>query len=118
MIHIENLCVFFMICNFHFFKIRNLPLAIFISCSLVTVVYTMTIIAFHSTLSVADVLSAEAVAVVSYFYIIINFFFIDFVVTYNVFFLSLSLIRRLPNVYMDGWLGSFRFLSPCLHLVV
>ncbi|KAH7642158.1 Y+L amino acid transporter 2 isoform X2 [Dermatophagoides farinae] len=42
---------------------KNLPLAIFISCSLVTIVYTMTIIAFHSTLSVADVLSAEAVAV-------------------------------------------------------
>jgi len=42
---------------------KNLPKAIFISCILVTVVYTMTIIAFHSTLSVAEVLGAEAVAV-------------------------------------------------------
>lgn len=44
---------------------KNLPIAIFTSCILVTVVYTLTIIAFHSTLSVAQVLSAEAVAVVS-----------------------------------------------------
>lgn len=44
---------------------RNLPIAIFTSCILVTVVYTLTIIAFHSTLSVSEVLSAEAVAVVS-----------------------------------------------------
>ncbi|KAJ6222527.1 hypothetical protein RDWZM_001072 [Blomia tropicalis] len=42
---------------------KNLPIAIFTSCILVTVVYTMTIIAFHSTLSVSEVLSAEAVAV-------------------------------------------------------
>ncbi|CAG2115890.1 unnamed protein product, partial [Medioppia subpectinata] len=42
---------------------KNLPKAIFISCILVTVVYTLTIIAFHSTLSVGEVLGAEAVAV-------------------------------------------------------
>ncbi|CAG2163374.1 unnamed protein product [Oppiella nova] len=42
---------------------KNLPRAIFISCILVTVVYTLTIIAFHSTLSVGEVLGAEAVAV-------------------------------------------------------
>ncbi|XP_017462346.1 PREDICTED: large neutral amino acids transporter small subunit 2-like, partial [Rhagoletis zephyria] len=42
---------------------KNLPIAIFTSCILVTVVYTLTIIAFHSTLSVSEVLSAEAVAV-------------------------------------------------------
>lgn len=45
---------------------RNLPKAIFISCILVTVVYTLTIIAFHSTLSVGEVLGAEAVAVVCF----------------------------------------------------
>ncbi|GIY24352.1 large neutral amino acids transporter small subunit 2 [Caerostris darwini] len=41
----------------------NLPRAIFISCILVTVVYTFTVVAFHTTLSVAEVLGAEAVAV-------------------------------------------------------
>lgn len=42
---------------------KNLPKAIIISVTLVTVVYTMTIVAFHTTLTVAEVLSAEAVAV-------------------------------------------------------
>lgn len=42
---------------------KNLPKAIIISCVLVTVVYTLTIVAFHTTLSVGEVLSAEAVAV-------------------------------------------------------
>lgn len=42
---------------------KNLPKAIMISCVLVTIVYTLTIIAFHTTLSVNEVLSAEAVAV-------------------------------------------------------
>ncbi|GFQ99753.1 large neutral amino acids transporter small subunit 2 [Trichonephila clavata] len=42
---------------------ENLPRAIFISCILVTVVYTFTVVAFHTTLSVAEVLGAEAVAV-------------------------------------------------------
>lgn len=42
---------------------KNLPKAIIISCVLVTVVYTMTIAAFHTTLSVPDVLSSGAVAV-------------------------------------------------------
>ncbi|XP_064490313.1 Y+L amino acid transporter 2-like [Ornithodoros turicata] len=42
---------------------RNLPLAIFISCIMVMVVYTLTIVAFHTTLSVQEVLGAEAVAV-------------------------------------------------------
>lgn len=44
---------------------RNLPKAIFISCILVTVCYTFTIIAYHSGLSPGEVLSSEAVAVVS-----------------------------------------------------
>ncbi len=43
---------------------KNLPKAIFISCVLVTVIYTLTIIAYHSTLNVAEVLDSEAVAVV------------------------------------------------------
>lgn len=42
---------------------RNLPKAIFISCGLVTFVYTMTVVAFHTTLSVLEVAGAEAVAV-------------------------------------------------------
>ena len=42
---------------------KNLPKAIMISVVLVTVVYTMTIAAFHTTLSVQDVLSSGAVAV-------------------------------------------------------
>ena len=46
---------------------RNLPKAIFISCILVTVCYTFTIIAFHSALSPGEVLGAEAVAVVSFY---------------------------------------------------
>lgn len=43
---------------------KNLPKAIFISCILVTVVYTLTIIAFHTTLSIQEVMGAEAVAVI------------------------------------------------------
>lgn len=42
---------------------KNLPIAIFTSCILCTIVYTLTVVAFHSTLSVAEVLGAEAVAV-------------------------------------------------------
>jgi amino acid transporter len=44
--------------------IRNLPRAIAISCTLVTVVYVMTNVAFYTTLSVDEVLGSEAVAVV------------------------------------------------------
>jgi len=43
--------------------IRNLPRAIAISCTLVTVVYVMTNIAFYTTLSIEEVLGSEAVAV-------------------------------------------------------
>lgn len=44
--------------------IRNLPRAIAISCTLVTVVYVMTNVAFYTTLSIEEVLGSEAVAVV------------------------------------------------------
>lgn len=46
-----------------FSSYRNLPLAIAISCSLVTVVYVLTNVAFYSTLSPAEVLGSAAVAV-------------------------------------------------------
>lgn len=42
---------------------KNLPRAIVISCVLVMVIYTLTIVAFHTTLSIAEVKVAEAVAV-------------------------------------------------------
>merc|ERR1712038_2194937 len=43
--------------------VKNLPRAIAISCTLVTFVYTLTNIAFYTTLSVPEVLGSEAVAV-------------------------------------------------------
>ena len=46
--------------------VKNLPRAIAISCTLVTVVYVLTNVAFYTTLSVPEVLGSEAVAVVSF----------------------------------------------------
>lgn len=43
--------------------VRNLPLAIAISCTLVTVVYVLTNVAFYTTLSPIEILSSKAVAV-------------------------------------------------------
>lgn len=43
--------------------VKNLPRAIAISCTLVTVVYVLTNVAFYTTLSVPEVLGSEAVAV-------------------------------------------------------
>ncbi|CAH0721296.1 unnamed protein product, partial [Brenthis ino] len=43
--------------------VRNLPRAIAISCALVTVVYTLTNVAFYTTLSPTEVLGSAAVAV-------------------------------------------------------
>ena len=42
---------------------RDLPRAIFISCVACLVIYVLTIVAFHTTLSTAEVLGSEAVAV-------------------------------------------------------
>ena len=43
--------------------VRDLPRAIFISCVACLVIYVLTIVAFHTTLSTAEVLGSEAVAV-------------------------------------------------------
>ncbi|KAG5880261.1 hypothetical protein JTB14_031580 [Gonioctena quinquepunctata] len=43
--------------------VRNLPLAIAISCTLVTAVYVLTNIAFYTTLSPVEILGSKAVAV-------------------------------------------------------
>ena len=42
---------------------RDLPRAIAISCILCMLIYLLTIVAFHTTLSVSEVLGSEAVAV-------------------------------------------------------
>ena len=42
---------------------RDLPRAIGISCSIVVLIYFFTIVSFHTTLSVSEVLGSEAVAV-------------------------------------------------------
>lgn len=100
---------------------RNLPIAIFTSCILVTVVYTMTIIAFHSTLSVSEVLSAEAVAVVSSNTLrptdIVIF---DTAIDKAGPFVNVCLwfFRLLPNDCTAGWLGSCLSLWLCQHSVV
>ena len=43
--------------------VRDLPRAIGISCVIVCVIYVLTIISFHTTLSTPEVLGSEAVAV-------------------------------------------------------
>ena len=43
--------------------VRDLPRAIFISCVICLLIYVLTIVAFHTTLSVPEVLGSEAVAV-------------------------------------------------------
>lgn len=48
-----------------FFIMRNLPRAIYISIPLVTLVYTMTNIAYFSSMTPEELLTSNAVAVVS-----------------------------------------------------
>ena len=43
--------------------VRDLPRAIAISCIIVLVIYVLTIVSFHTILSVPEVLGSEAVAV-------------------------------------------------------
>lgn len=43
--------------------VRNLPLAIAISCTLVTIVYVLANVSFYTLLSPAEVLGSQAVAV-------------------------------------------------------
>lgn len=52
-------------CTWHVTSLRNLPCAIYISIPLVTFVYTLTNIAYFSSMSPEELLSSNAVAVVS-----------------------------------------------------
>lgn len=53
------------ICAWCVASVRNLPRAIYISIPLVTFVYTLTNIAYFSSMSPEELLSSNAVAVVS-----------------------------------------------------
>lgn len=62
----KSLCPFFLWNqNFDIVFVRNLPRAIYISIPLVTLVYTMTNIAYFSSMTPEELLSSNAVAVVS-----------------------------------------------------
>ncbi|GIY08886.1 large neutral amino acids transporter small subunit 2 [Caerostris extrusa] len=84
---------------------KNLPRAIFISCALVTVIYALTIVAFHTTLSIQEVMGAEAVAVIYADRLFGNFF--AWVVPI---FVALSLLLRSKRY-------TFHFIKALLSLV-
>lgn len=74
-IYLKNICqfsgnplfnlVFFLVFWWFVASFRNLPRAIYISIPLVTCVYTLTNIAYFSSMSPEELLSSNAVAVVS-----------------------------------------------------